>query len=1741
MSFFKKLGKDSKSSSSNSPSGSPNVIGGSRSLIECGLTGRNVDKVVENLVSSANDTNEAVKQQVRESLLAIGRNQPLLVLNKCSAFLSGNSAIAKNKTHRVIVLGVMSTILDDNKPDLPTEMANMLVVQTVTEIVADKGINSDWQSAACNAVVSLSCLTPSSVAEELLRNIPSSSTVLPHYFILKAFADFAHANPIGFVPHLKEIMTRMLPVLSIVKQDNLRWVFSACLGRFAEAIIQYQANFNQRVNSHLDTAPLVSEADGATIPDIQYDEQGNIIESTLPAISPPVTISPSLYSGGLVVISVQEFAQSMHTALNHLLNEWITSRDSKVRVVVAEAIGNMCAIIDTQQLLALVPKLVLLYLKFLKNEAKSGDQLAITQGLVTLLDVCVRDIPNSLDEHLDSLLTTIHLYICKLPSKSDKPQVMKNCNEMLRCIEILGRKFTDQVLTFLQRNLESKDLDVKVGSLDIIKHIVSRVISEMEPFKGVLISSVKLLVDDPDLRVQKALCQLTAAMAPHDYLQCSGGQLLITCIINNAAITEETKQQFKEKYSKSKSPDMVSPEELQRIADHILSLFVSTLPALDEVLWPFLLEFLGAIKYQPAFVILSKCISELAMRKRQLQAPDFMIDFDKKVNIPKPAVILARLVVMLMTPFARKDQGKYILRCMYALSPTIHPNLPECWQERLPQLKTYLDGSYEEEEEEEEEEHDSGFNQEKWEAKVLTLVSDTIDAIGDDEWTVQIGDALSSHALHYKNDHLLKKGLLTISGLVVKKALLKEFVARGVSAIFENSDHSSDVERLGCARGLGQAAETHTDAVLEELSKVLKPSAKKSLFGSSTKERIYSPEAKATGLLSYGYSCLFIPSKLLTARIEVQIVNNFMPILKEGSTSDVRENGLRALDLIAKSVHASRIKDESFVLKHRDQLIDTVLDLINAPFSSKKGLDIDGQRLIVLGLVAIITLLNLKPRIPADVEKRLLEKTLHFYSIGATSTSPSGDETKNIANLIAAQFNKMLSALLASDTTQKTLTGMLIAIEAWQVVPNPTQRLRAVTSAVHILKDFARSISENRPVNTALDSCGYIVGALMPRITEPNLEVRQGALDGIYLALRIHHFLKQGGASTDMPEYMDKLGPLREELEVSDPSALFVISKQVAGILAQAIEPEHLLPLLDALLLAIGRDPESDAANGACVVLNGLVRVRGAEINETDDVKHYVLKLLEHMPALLTRENTLQGLLHTVRALARHHTLRVINTLLESPMPHSVSVVKSFQIIASDQTLVKQLMEHLLDLVINAQMYEEDNKKGSEVRLCSPLPTSATSALGEIFQIPEMSAIGTEYYSRIVCSLLLRLGIANEATKNQPTQDVINSLKSFFECEEETADTLGKAEKSVANLYTMMSNPTQYSNAIAQIMGHVCTLHPELINEMHQFVIGFMNKAYLGHRIAATAMSAEHLMYSQNDRDLVHSVTNALLGRSGGQENNSVKLHSLRGLANITSQPKEEMHKFVGSIISALLACFDENNEEVVLQSMGSLIKIFNSVDEEYIGPVLINFCTRVAPSFEKSNENIRATSIRLFGTLGRFDNKDGMLHSSLVTQIHINLPAVILHLNDESPQVQKACRVALRKLTPHLGEPEFVSLFDKPSFRDVDDTNDSSSSVLPINFPDFAKDLANKWVHCFPTRVNDMIMALILYFKTPWPSVCSIAALFLGNIISQLSDLDRARVNLEQACSALIGLLSATSPEVRLSAALVLGDLHTA
>ena len=100
-------------------------------------------------------------------------------------------------------------------------------------------------------------------------------------------------------------------------------------------------------------------------------------------------------------------------------------------------------------------------------------------------------------------------------------------------------------------------------------------------------------------------------------------------------------------------------------------------------------------------------------------------------------------------------------------------------------------------------------------------------------------------------------------------------------------------------------------------------------------------------------------------------------------------------------------------------------------------------------------------------------------------------------------------------------------------------------------------------------------------------------------------------------------------------------------------------------------------------------------------------------------------------------------------------MVKSLQGIAKDETLVMELVNHLVDIMNNSVLYEEQvdpkqpQKKGPVVATHTAM--SATCALGEIIEDDLDEVIKTNY-AMLISTLMMRVGTAQGMSDNKASE-----------------------------------------------------------------------------------------------------------------------------------------------------------------------------------------------------------------------------------------------------------------------------------------------------------------------------------------------------------------------------------------------------
>jgi len=234
------------------------------------------------------------------------------------------------------------------------------------------------------------------------------------------------------------------------------------------------------------------------------------------------------------------------------------------------------------------------------------------------------------------------------------------------------------------------------------------------------------------------------------------------------------------------------------------------------------------------------------------------------------------------------------------------------------------------------------------------------------------------------------------------------------------------------------------------------------------------------------------------------------------------------------------------------------------------------------------------------------------------------------------------------------------------------------------------------------------------------------------------------------------------------------------------------------------------------------------------------------------------------------------------------------------------------------------------------------------------------------------------------------------------------------------------------------------------------------------------------------------------------------------------------------MSSIDDPADDISLEAMNGLAKVFMIVEEERISPVLTNMCHRIRPAFDKPTPAIRAAAANLFESLSRFGTSETS-KEAFYEQIHTNLTSIVLHMNDDDPEVRKSFRKALFAVGPLLNNQELTTLLNTSHLFKVESDMDYNEFLR--------QNLSKVLVTAFPDRVNSYIqMCIHPYFNSQWDRIQGNAAFFIGTLMLHIPVDQRKEVgvNVGHVTKELIKLLQSESPEVRTQSSISMSLLYT-
>ncbi|XP_028634697.1 maestro heat-like repeat-containing protein family member 1 isoform X1 [Grammomys surdaster] len=1626
------------------------------------------------LLDSITDKDPVVQEQVCSALCSLGDAQPDETLHACEEYLRQHDKLAH--PYRTKILRAMETVLTSHIHDVDKDTAGTVILLASSEMTRTKELDCDWQQAASSILVAVGKRFTNQVMEEVLSRFQPG--MLPHSSVLHTLANLSVSNAFDMVPFLPSILSTMLPMLGMAKQDALKVVFCCALQHFSESILEYLANLDQ-----------------APDPTVRKDT----------------------------------FGADIFGAYDVLFHHWLQSRDTKLRLAVVAALGPMSHLLPSERLEEQLPKLLPAVLGLYKKHA---DTFQISKSLGQILEAAVNVSSRTLEVQLDALLAALHAQIC-VPVESSSPLVMNSQKEVLRCFTVLAGCSPDRLLAFLLPRLDTSNERLRVGTLQILRHIINSAAAQMEAKKPFILSSMRQPLLDTNDKVKRAVVQVISAMAHHGYLEQPGGEGMVDYIVQQCALPAE-------------EPEKPGPDGEELAADSVRAVSIRTLYLVSttvdrmnsvSVLWPYLLEFLTPVRFTAALTPLCRSLVHLALKRQEAGAEDLLLQYNSNANLPSPFALTTRLLVVSSNPYLGDGRGAASLRLLKVMHQNIHPLLGQRWETTMPVLLEYLDEHTEE-----------TLSLKEWEEKLLVFLRDTLAVVSDNIWICQLSQEMCKQLPSYSGTPQEKNFLYKCIGTTLGAASSKEVVRKHLQELLETARYQEEAEQEGLACCFGICAITHLEDTLAQLEDFVRSDVFRkstsifSIFKDRSEHEV--ERMKSSLILCYGHVAAQAPRELVLARVESDILRSMFQCFNTkvlGIKVETKDPALKlclvqSLCMVSQAM-CSSAQASSFHFSRKAELMAQMTEFIRAEPPDCLRTPIRKK-----AMLACTYLVNLEPALEEQAQADVIHSCLH--SVMALPPEPEGEDgicQEPLYQDTVCALEDLLTSLLRQNMTPQGLQIMVEHLSPWIKSPRGHERARALGLGACLLEFFLEHLHVSTLV--PFHNLGLLVGLFAPRCADTWTTTRQEAVGCVYSLLYLQ--LGYEGFSRDhRDDVAERLLTLKDGLVHPDPTILFHTCHSIAQVIAKRLPSEQLISLLLTMFESLG-DPDKNCSRAATVMINCLLKERGNVLLEK------VPEIVSVLRAKLRdtqEEHVLPAAQHSVYLLASQHCEAVVSSLLGSPLPFDSHMCALWRALAVEPSLTAQVLELLLEKMSKDVPFKESRAflLGSTAdRVATMLPLAATCALYEVLSAPSSGTVVLELYPQLFVALLLRVSCtvgvqlprnlqakerkstspARAARNLDPCSSAVDALQALL-LRSGSQDVLRCVE--LEGGWELLRTSAGHEDGVAQLASSMAKYAGPRLPLVMKALGCTQNSVYEIQRVTSTAFLAELLSSNVvNDLMLLEPLLDNLTARLK-DSSASVRRLVLRGLANMASGSPDKVRAHGPQLMTAMVSGLDDGDEPhslVALEAMVGLSRLLDLVEPWDLRLVLLHTTIRIRPFFDSEKVEFRTASIRLFGHLNKACHGD--CEDVFLEQVVGGLVPLLLHLRDPQVPVASACKFALCMCVPHLECAELAAAFYK-----------YLQEGRSVHFGEFLNSTCKHLMHHFPDLLGRLVSTNLFYFKSSWDDVRAAAPMFTGFLVLHAEPEQRTQVDLEQLIVALQLLLKDPVPGVREKAAETLGRL---
>uniref|UniRef100_G3UEQ0 Maestro heat like repeat family member 2A n=1 Tax=Loxodonta africana TaxID=9785 RepID=G3UEQ0_LOXAF len=861
------------------------------------------------------------------------------------------------------------------------------------------------------------------------------------------------------------------------------------------------------------------------------------------------------------VMNEEQFATKLFPMYRYFVTVWLRNDNSEVKLGVIKSLRPMLNLLLPNDDLR---EQVYDYIPLLLAEYQGRlEALFITQVLRQILEVSV--ITNTPVPHmqLHTIFTELHVQVCtKAPAQQQHSG--QNLTEIVHCFIALARSYPKELMKFFLSQMEMSKEATRVGTLTLIRAVVSADDTAWvgQGSRQFLVASYILPLIDTQDKVRMAILRVIGQLALSGYQDRIKGwglkKFLLSFKDGSCPVPSEGPQMPHFKWRD------LEEKMVHKVTMDTVRIITSSVSGMTNEFWVRLLCYIMETDYTEALTPI--CISLTNLAERQLHGKDVggnMASHSRHVDLPAPQKLLARLLVLMSSPYKGEGRGIAMLNLLRTLSQSIAPSMADMWELEIPLLVQYL-----------EEHTEFTWNQKTWEDKLIQFLRNSLKKTRGSSWSLRLSKELNNQIESFDSPSLEKAFLYRALGFTLATGLEANKVEVLLLELLFKTDYSNDFDREGVILCFGLCARGQVKTVLN----VLYDFERSNVQASTDSLGIYKdhPWRRETvkSALMVTYSCVAAychPQMLLThvgKPITVKIIHHY--------SSSCQDISLKLAFMKSIMQVANAIKNveylEDFQFAQKATVTSIITDILKA-----EPPDSLVSPVRTMAMDALVHLSKLKPFYSVEENSELMDISLH----AVISLQPPGEDNDSIKILYTNAMSalvQLMEGLMQRQLDPKGLQEMVHLLEKWILSEKECEREKAMNLHLRLMQIYVQSVGVCIPLK--LGQFGTLVGLVAPCTCDPHRRTRVASTDVLSSLLDLHGTEGRGRNHSVKVEEEKELMKCKEDLKGPDEETIFCASSRIAKVVCMEFNCDEVVSLIQKLCENIGAmDLQHDKAS----------------------------------------------------------------------------------------------------------------------------------------------------------------------------------------------------------------------------------------------------------------------------------------------------------------------------------------------------------------------------------------------------------------------------------------------------------------------------------------------------------------------------------------------------------------------------------